>query len=98
MRRQQREAEQQQQQRDAEQQQQAETQRAPASTPSLSQEGIREHTYEVLQDYTILGNGARIRLRRGEQYHGRILVDHAEIDISGISYNVPSGILSGPKD
>jgi hypothetical protein len=54
MRRQQWEAEQQRQQRDAEQQQQAETQRAPASTPSLSQEGIREHTYELLQDYTIL--------------------------------------------
>jgi hypothetical protein len=98
MRRQQWEAEQQRQQRDAEQQQQAETQRAPASTSSVSQEGIREHTYELLQDYTILGNGARIRLRRGEQYRGRILVDHAEIDISGISYNVPSGILSGPKD
>jgi hypothetical protein len=98
MRRQQWEAEQQRPQRDAEPQQQAEIQRAPASTPSVSQEGIREHTYEILQDHIILVDGLRVRLRRGEQYHGRILVDHAEIDINGISYNVPSGILSAPKD
>jgi hypothetical protein len=82
----------------AKQQRQAETQRAPASIPSVSQEGIREHTYEILQDHIILVSGLRVRLRRGEQYHGRILVDHAEIDINGISYNVPSGILSAPKD
>jgi TolA-binding protein len=98
MRRQQREAEQQRQRRDAEQQQQAQIQRAPASTPSVSKEGIPEHTYEILQDHTISFGDVRIRLRRGEQYHGRILVDHAEIDIKGISYNVPSGILSAPKD
>jgi len=62
--------------------------------------GSPEHTYEILQDYTILiGTGAvRIRLTRGEQYRGRILVDHAEIDINGVSYRVPSGILSSPKD
>jgi hypothetical protein len=98
MRRQQWEAEHQREQRGTEQQQQAEIQRAPASTPSVSKEGIPEHTYEILQDHTVLVNGSRIRLRRGEQYHGRILVDHAEIDINGISYNVPSGILSAPKD
>jgi hypothetical protein len=62
-----------------------------------------EHTYELLQDYTInIGipgtTSLRKRLRRGERYHGRILVDHAEIDINGISYSVPSGILSLPKD
>jgi DNA polymerase III alpha subunit (gram-positive type) len=66
-------------------------------TYSRSQEGIPEHTYELLQDYTIDFGGVRIRLRRGEQYRGRILVDHAEIDRDGRSYNVPSGIL-WPKD
>ncbi len=82
----------------AKQQPQAETQRALASTPSLSREGIPEHTYELLQDYTVNIGNWRKRLRRGERYHGRILVDHAEIDIDGISYIVPSGILSAPKD
>jgi hypothetical protein len=96
--RQQRDAEMRQQQREAEQQPQQRIQRAPASTPSVSQEGIREHTYEILQDHIISVGGWRIRLRRGEQYHGRILVDHAEIDVNGISYKVPSGILSAPKD
>jgi hypothetical protein len=96
----QQEAEIQRQQRAAEQQRQAEIQRMAKSTPSVSKEGMPEHTYELLQDYTIgtLGSAWTIRLRRGERYHGRILVDHAEVDINGISYNVPSGILSAPID
>lgn len=86
------EAEAERRQREAEQQPQ--TQTAAQSTPhSRSQEGIPEHTYELLQDHTIDFGGLRIRLRRGEQYHGRILVDHAEIDRDGRSYTVPSGIL-----
>ena len=102
MRRQQQQAEIQQQQRkeaegqrrQREAEQQPQTQTAAQSTPhSRSQEGIPEHTYELLQDHTIDFGGLRIRLRRGEQYHGRILVDHAEIDRDGRSYTVPSGIL-----
>ncbi len=96
IRRQQWEAEQQRRQQEPEQQRQAQIETKPAY--SRSQEGIPEHTYEILQDHTILVGDLRIRLRRGEQYHGRILVDHAEIDVNGISYNVPSGILSAPKD
>ncbi len=94
----QREAEIQRQLRAAEQQRPAEIQR---STPSVSKEGMPEHTYELLQDYTIVIPGTtdlRRRLRRGERYHGRILIDHAEIDINGISYSVPSAILSAPVD
>ena len=68
------------------------------SAPSVSQEGVRERTYELLQDYTINMGGWSKRVRRGQRYHGRIFVDHAEIDISGVSYIVPSGILSAPKD
>jgi hypothetical protein len=60
---------------------------------SRSQEGIPEHTYELTQDYKIDLGGITIRFRRGERYHGRILVDHAEIDRDGKSYTVPSGIL-----
>jgi len=62
-------------------------------TYSRSQEGIPEHTYELTQDYKIDFGGLTIRFRRGERYHGRILVDHAEIDRDGRSYTVPSGIL-----
>jgi hypothetical protein len=83
------EAEMQRQRLEAEQQQQVRTQ----PTYPRSQEGIPEHTYELTQDYTIDFGGIRIRLRRGEQYHGRILVDHAEIDRDGRSYNVRSGVL-----
>ena len=64
----------------------------------MSQEGVPEHTYELLQDYTINMGGWSKRVRRGERYHGRICVDHAEIDRSGVSYTVHSGILSAPKD
>jgi len=62
-------------------------------TYSRSQEGIPEHTYELTQDYKIDFGGLTIRFRRGERYHGRILVDHAEIDRDDRSYTVPSGIL-----
>jgi hypothetical protein len=82
----------------AEWRQQVETRRTAKSPPSVSKEGVREHTYELLQDYTIERPGWSKRVRRGERYHGRILVDHAEIDIGGFSYTVPSGILSAPKD
>ena len=56
------------------QQQQVQTQAKP--TYSRSQEGIPEHLYELTQDYTIHWGDVRIRLRRGERYHGRSLVDH----------------------
>ena len=92
LRRQQQQAEMQRQQGQAKQQPQ--TQTAAKPTPySRSQEGMPEHTYELLRDYTIGFGGVSIRLRQGEQYHGRILVDHAEIDRGGRSYTVPSGIL-----
>jgi len=71
---------------EAEQQRQVETNTQP--TYSRSQEGIQEHTYELTQDYKIDFGGITIRFRRGEQYHGRILVDHAEVDRDGRSYNV----------
>jgi hypothetical protein len=85
------EAEMQRQRLEAEQQRQVQTNTEP--TYSRSQEGIPEHTYELTQDYKIDFAGVTIRFRRGEQYHGRILIDHAEIDRDGASYNVPSGIL-----
>jgi len=91
LQRQQREAEMQRQQKESEQQQ---VQTGMEPSYPRSQEGIPEHTYQITQDHTIVAaGGLRIRLKRGEQYHGRILVDHAEIDRDGRSYNVPSGIL-----
>jgi hypothetical protein len=68
---------------------------AAASTPApKSQEGVLEHKYELNQDYTIpLTPGQSRRLHRGDIYPGRILADHAEIDIDGISYSVPRSIL-----
>ena len=76
--------------------------RSSESIASRSKEGVPEHLYELTQDHTIqirVGvNGASIRLRRGERYHGRILGDHAEIDIKGISYWVPSNILAPARD
>jgi hypothetical protein len=76
---------------EAEQQRQVQTDTRP--TYSRSQEEIPERTYELTQDHKIVFAGIMIRLRRGDQYRGRILVDHAEIDRDGRSYNVPSGIL-----
>ena len=81
-----------------EQRRQSKIQPITGSAPSVSQEGVREHTYELLQDYTINMGGWSKRVRICQHYHGRIFVDHAEIDISGVSYTVPSGILSAPKD
>ena len=96
LQRQQQEAEMQRQQQESKQQQ---VQTGMEPTYSRSQEGIPEHTYQITQDHTIVvADGLRIRLKRGEQYHGRILVDHAEIDRDGRSYNVPSGILRQQQD
>ena len=84
----------------AEQQRRARARQTSGAVTSL--EGVPEHTYEITQDHTIqirAGiNGASIHLKRGERYSGRILADHAEIDIKGISYWVPVGILSLSKD
>jgi hypothetical protein len=100
MRRQQQQADLQRQQQEATQRQQGsqaqerrQVQTGTQLNYSRSQEGIPEHTYELTQDHTINFGGVSIRLRRGERYHGRILVDHAEIDSGGRSYTVPSGIL-----
>ena len=74
----------------------ANQQRVPTATNqtySRSQEGIPEHLYELTQDHKIVYADGAIRVRRGERYRGRILVDHAEIDIGRGSYNVPTGIL-----
>jgi hypothetical protein len=68
------------------------------SAPSVSQEGVRERTYELLQDYTINMGGWSKRVRRGQRYHGRIFVDHAEIDISGSRILSLRASLSAPKD
>jgi hypothetical protein len=86
----------------AEDRREARSQRTSESTASRSREGFPEHTYELLQDHTITirggMGGASIRLRRGERYHGRILADHAEIDLHGYSYWVPSNILLQVKE
>jgi hypothetical protein len=75
---------------------------AAAATPiPKSKEGVSDHHYELNQDYTIqLSAGqASIRVKRGEIYPGRILADHAEIDLNGISYSVPRAILHPrPRD
>jgi len=96
--RQQQEAEAQRQQRLAElqlqQQQPQQRQRGQTrATYGQSQEGMPEHLYELTQDYKIVYAGATIRFKRGQQFRGRILVDHAEIDSGGVSYNVSPGIL-----
>ena len=39
------------------------------SAPSVSQEGVREHTYEFLQDYTINMGGWSKRVRICQRYH-----------------------------
>ena len=46
------------------------------SAPAVFQEGVREHTYELLQDYTINMGGWSKRVRICQRYHGRIFVDH----------------------
>ena len=85
-----------------EQQREVRPRRTSELNGSRSTEGMPEHTYELLQDHTIQIrggiHGASIRLKRGERYRGRILADHAEIDIRGISYWIPSNILSPVRD
>lgn len=39
-------------------------------------ESVREHTYELLQDYRINMGGWSKRVRICQRYHGRIFVDH----------------------
>jgi sRNA-binding protein len=69
---------------------------------SRSKEGATEPLYQLTRDHTIQirfgSNGASIRLKSGDRYPGRILGDHGEIDINGISYWVPSGLLVLVRD
>jgi hypothetical protein len=62
-------------------------------TYSRFQERIQEHLYELTQAYKFVYADGSICFRRGERFRGRILVDHAEIDRGGVSYNVLSGLL-----
>jgi hypothetical protein len=62
---------------------------------SVSPQGVQDHTYEFIQDYTVGSGQASIRFRRGERYRGRILMNHhAEVDVNGVSYSVPRAVLS----
>ena len=62
---------------------------------SVSHQGLQDHTYEFIQDYTVGSGPASIRFRRGERYRGRILMNHhAEVDVNGVSYTVPRAVLS----
>jgi hypothetical protein len=86
----------------AEQRQRTHLRRSSETVAGRSKEDIPDHMYELSQDHTIqirLGlNGTSIRLKRGERYPGRILANHAELDINGISYWVPPGILIPVRD
>jgi hypothetical protein len=67
----------------------------PQVDNSVSQQGVQDHTYEFMQDYTIGSGQASIRFRRGERYRGRIFMNHhAEVDVNGVSYSVPRAVLS----
>jgi hypothetical protein len=67
----------------------------PEGDHSVSQEGVQDHIYEFVQDYTIGSGQASIRFRRGERYRGRILMNHhAEVEVNGVSYAVPRAALS----
>ena len=61
-----------------------------------SQEGVPEHTYEFIVDYTLMiGSGKEsIRFKRGDRYHGRILASHAEVDVNNVSYSIPRSALN----
>jgi hypothetical protein len=76
--------------------------RSSETNARWSNQVATEHLYQLAQDHTIqirAGlNGASIRLKRGDRYPGRILGDHGEIDINGISYWVPTGILIPVRD
>ena len=68
---------------------------APQGDHSVSQEGVQDHIYEFTQDCTIGSGQESIRFRRGERYRGRIFMNHhAEVDVNGVSYSVPRGVLS----
>jgi hypothetical protein len=67
----------------------------PQADHSVSQVGVQDHIYQFVQDYTIGSGQASIRFRRGERYRGRIFMNHhAEVDVNGVSYSVPRGVLS----
>ena len=42
----------------------------------MFQEGVREHTYQLLQDYPINMGGWTKRVRIYQRYHGGIFVDY----------------------
>ena len=68
---------------------------APQVDHSISQQGVQDHIYQFVQDYTIGSGQASIQFRRGERYPGRILMNHhAEVDVNGVSYSVPRAVLS----
>ena len=68
---------------------------APQVDHSISQQGVQDHIYQFVQDYTIGSGQESIRFRRGERYPGRILMNHhAEVDVNGVSYSVPRAVLS----
>jgi hypothetical protein len=68
---------------------------APQVDHSVSQEGVQDHIYEFIQDYTLGSGQGSIRFRRGERYRGRILMNHhAEVEVNGVSYSVPRVVLS----
>ncbi|MEQ1852786.1 MAG: hypothetical protein ABMA01_14500 [Chthoniobacteraceae bacterium] len=68
--------------------------------PERSSDGIIVRTHEVIRDHVIqLGSGAMLRIKRGESYRTRILVDRAEIDVNGIWFSVPRSVLNArPRD
>jgi hypothetical protein len=84
----------------AQQPTEAATQPLPQANPSRSDETALDRTYEITRDYVIGGDTGKVamRLRRGDHYRGRIFPDRAELHIDGISYTVPSDILSASKD
>ena len=85
----------------AEQQHQTGIQQKAQPIPSRSPEIAPERTYEITRDYVIGGDtGGEVimRLKRGERYRGRILIDGTEIDINGTSCTVPNDVLSASKD
>jgi hypothetical protein len=68
---------------------------APQADHSVSQQGVQDHIYEFIQDYTLGSGQASIRFRRGDRYRGRILMNHhAEVEVNGVSYSVPRAVLS----
>src|SRR5207244_10531480 len=61
---------------------------APQVDHSVSQEGVQDHIYEFIQDYTIGSGQASIRFRRGERYRGRrFMQHHAKVDGHSVAYS-----------